>query len=242
MGRAETTTPDRKIKTWATVGVVISWTTWWFFLLWPVGVLAWAGILIYVLVKKGNWLRYVVLSAWLIIPAFHFVMGTVHYFTGTAQLKGVGGPSLYHGIDRDTRVPVVSSGCVVVGFEPFVFMPNNLAVHLCTQLFGYQRGSYTGTFPTEDEARHWLATADTLTVLRAGDYLELSAAGKMLRLEAEEFHHFRGDNLPSGPVIGKVINNECLLFAETKTDEQLGNYLYLADIQHQKVLCRYFRF
>jgi hypothetical protein len=49
-----TTQEKTTIIDWATVGVIISWATFWLFLLSPFGLLAWLAILVYLIIKKGT--------------------------------------------------------------------------------------------------------------------------------------------------------------------------------------------
>jgi hypothetical protein len=172
---------NNRTKTWTTAGIIISWATFWMFLLSPFGLLAWIGILIYLIVKKSKLKWYFILSAWLFVPSCNFLTGTVRYFTGTATLQGVGGPQTFHGIDRETRVSSGSSGCIFVGFEPFVFPANNAAVRLWTNLFGFQRGSYKGAFPTEEEAQEIIKSADTIIVKHTAKQKEIRLVTRVLR-------------------------------------------------------------
>ncbi len=170
-------------KNWATAGILISWATFWLFLLSPIGFLAWIGILGYLLFKKSKLRWYVFLSAWLVVPSCNFLTGTARYFTGTASLQGVGGPQTFHGIDRETRVVSTSSGCIFLGFEPFVFPANNAAVRLWTNLFGFQRGSYKGVFPTEEEAQEIMKSADTIFVNHSENFLQFNLAGQNVKID-----------------------------------------------------------
>ena len=232
---------NNRAKNWATAGIIISWATFWMFLLSPFGLLAWIGILIYLIVKKSKLKWYLILSAWLFVPSCNFMTGTVRYFTGTASLQGVGGPQTFHGIDRETRVSSGSSGCIFVGFEPFVFPANNAAVRLWTNLFGFQRGSYKGAFPTEEEAQEIIKSADTITVKHTDNFLQFNTAGQSIKVDTSDFYSYRSSSSAFDKVIGKTIRNECFIFQRLDNkDEEERKAIYIVDISKNKLLKTYF--
>lgn len=231
---------DSATKNWAIAGLIISWATFWMFLLSPFGFIAWIGILIYLISKKSHLKWYLIFSAWVFVPGLNFLTGTVHYFTGTASLRGVGGPETYHGIDRDTRVKSTSSGCIFVGFEPFVFAANNAAIRLCTNAFGYQRGAYTGIYPTEEEAREVMKGADTLKVIKRDNYYEFVTVSISLRLDTLEFYRYHYYGKPLDKVIGRAINNECFIFQRLDPEVDDEKAVYIVDIKDKRLLAQYF--
>ena len=233
---------NNRTKTWTTAGIIISWATFWMFLLSPFGLLAWIGILIYLIVKKSKLKWYFILSAWLFVPSCNFVTGTVRYFTGTASLQGVGGPQTFHGIDRETRVSSGSSGCIFVGFEPFVFPANNAAVRLWTNLFGFQRGSYTGAFPTEEEAQEIIKSGDTIIVKHTDNFLQFNSSGQVVKVDTSDFYSYRSSSSEFDTVVGKTIKNECFIFQQldNKTNEEESKPIYIVDISKNKLLKTYF--
>ena len=167
--------------------------------------------------------------------------GTVRYFTGTASIQGVGGPETFHGIDRETRVVSTSSGCIFVGFEPFVFPANNAAVRLWTNLFGFQRGSYNGAFPTEEEAQEIIKSADTIIVKHTDNFLQFSTAGQIVKVDTSDFYSYRSSSNSFDKVIGKTIKNECFIFQRIDNKEQEERKaIYLIDISKNKLLKTYF--
>jgi hypothetical protein len=232
--------PDRRVKYMAIAGILISWATFWMFLFAPFGFIAWLGILIYLIVKKSKLISYFILSAWLFVPGCSILSGTIRYFNGAASVKSVGGPEMYHGIDSETRVPSVSSGCIVVGYEPFVFEANNAAVRTCTKLFGFQRGSYTGVFPSKDEAKDIMQTADTVRVLQAEKYFQFITDNQTVELETTDFLKFRYSPVTIQRVKGRIINDECFLFQSIDQDDPDDKPpIYLVDIKEKRLLTRY---
>jgi hypothetical protein len=230
---------NTKTKIWATTGIIISWTTFWMFLFLPFGLLAWFAILIYLVAKKSKLKFYFIFSAWLFVPSCSFLTGTVHYATGTASLQGVGGPQTFHGVDRETRVNSTSSGCIFVGFEPFVFPANNVAIKVCTGLFGYQKGAYSGVFPTEGEAREIIKKSDTILVKRTGQYFAFMASDRTAMVDTSEFFRYRYSGFLKDTVVGKIINSECFIFQQIDARDE-EKRIYLVDIEKHKVLKEYF--
>jgi hypothetical protein len=113
----------------------------------PVGAIVIAGL-------RLPWL--VNLAAILLLPSLLALgWGNLCYWLGCARIHGMGlyRPSIGAGLDRETRVPHTTGGCMVSGGEWLVTAPNNLAVSLNTRLFGFMRGSYTGPWPSAAEAR-----------------------------------------------------------------------------------------
>jgi hypothetical protein len=231
-------TKSNKTKGLATIGIIISWVTFWLFLISPIGLLAWIGILVYLIYKRSPLKWYFLLSAWLFVPACSFVKGTVHYATGTAFLQGIGGPPRFVGIDRDTRLNSTSSGCIVLGFEPFVFPANNAAVKLCTNVFGYQRGAYTGAFPSQEEALDILKNSDTIIPKLNARYLEFKLAGNMVRIDTNAYTYKAAD---LDTVIGTAVKNECFVFRPVEHNEDVRySPIYLIDIRKNELIKSYF--
>lgn len=232
---------QRKTRIWIICGIFISWLTFSFFVVSPFGFLAWIGILIYLIRKRSVLRWYFIFSAWLFVPGCSFLSGTADYIRGTASIKSIGGPMTYHGIDQETRATCTSSGCMVVGYEPFVFLANNAAVRLWTNLFGYQRNAYTGVFPTEDEAYEMVKTTDNIVVTKTDTWFRFATPGQEVKVDTIEFKRFHWAPAHLDTVKGKVLNNECLLFQQADHDVRGNDLIYLADIKGNKILTVYFR-
>jgi hypothetical protein len=78
---------ENKASSWDIIGIIISWATFWLFLISPIGFLAWIGILVFLIIKKSKLKWYLIFSAWLFVPGCSFLTGSVQYFTGKASLK-----------------------------------------------------------------------------------------------------------------------------------------------------------
>jgi hypothetical protein len=231
----------KRTKLWAIAGIIISWITFWIFLFSPFGLLVWIGILIYLIVNRSKLWWYLAFSAWFFVPSFSFLLGTTRYFSGTAFLQGVGGPMIYHGIDRETRVRSISSGCIFVGFEPFVFLPNNAAVRLWTNLLGYQKGSYNGVFPTENEAKEIIKLGDKIVAKQTGQHYQFTSDNQLVKVDVSDFNRLRYAKTSLDTVVGKVINNECFIFQQVSSKEiDNRKTIYLVDIKKNKLLNQYF--
>ena len=231
---------NKRTRNFAIAGLIISWTTIWMFLFSPFGIAAWISILIYLIIKRSHLKWYIIFSAWVFVPGCNFFTGTVHYFTGTASLRGVGGPEIYHGIDRETRVPSTSSGCIFLGFEPFVFPANNSAVKLWTNIFGFQQGAYTGIYPTQEEAEEILKSADTVSVMQLDAYYEFVINDISVRLDKLGLGRFHDAGESTDKVIGKMVNNECFIFQRFDIVGNVDKVIYLADIKNRRLLTKYF--
>ncbi|SEB35629.1 hypothetical protein SAMN04489761_0077 [Tenacibaculum sp. MAR_2009_124] len=93
------------------------------------------------------------LSAWTVLPFLSFCFGVNDYTHGKAFLRTVGLPAFgFENLNKEYRVHTSSSGCLVTGIEPFINYPNNVAVKVCTKLFGYQKGVYGGFYPSFEES------------------------------------------------------------------------------------------
>ena len=230
---------NNRTKFWTPAGIIISWATFWMFLFSPFGLLAWIGILIYLIVKKSKLKWYLILSAWLFVPCCSFLTGTARYLTGTASIQGVGGPETFHGIDSETRVVSTSSGCIFIGYELFVFPANNAAVRLWTNLFGFQRGSYSGVFPSEEEALEIIKSADTIVVNHSDNFFQFNAVGQSIRVDTSDFYSYRSSVSPFDKVIGKTLKNECFIFKRIGNKDERKT-IYIVDIIEGKLLNAYF--
>jgi len=144
----------------------------------------------------------------------------------------------YFGIDRATRAASTSSGCIVIGFEPFVFPANNAAIIFLTHLFGYQRGAYPGVFPTHVEAKEIIKTADTVTAVQTDKYYQFNTANQIVSVDTSDFYRFGYSFTPLEKVVGKIINNECFIFRQSDSKDN-ENGLYLVDIKKSKLLFQY---
>ena len=109
-------------------------------------------IILLIFKVKFKWYQ-IVLSAWIIVPTFSFLLGTKDYFTGQAAFiyENANVDREFFNLDKEYRVWRSMKG---LGGIPFIlYLPNNWAIKLSTNLFGYQKGVYTGVlYPDRNEA------------------------------------------------------------------------------------------
>lgn len=95
--------------------------------------------------------------------SFSFARGLAAYGNPDATMMSVGlreSGSTF--IDRHTRLPVATSGCLVDGDEWIRDWPYNGALHLAVAVLGPPRGHYAGPIPTERQARQALAGTEAV--------------------------------------------------------------------------------
>jgi hypothetical protein len=167
------------------------------------------------------------LGALLLLPSlFAASWGHACYWLGCARMHGMGlyRPLISTGLDRETRVPHTTGGCLVSGGEWMVTAPNNFAVYLNTKLFGFMRGTYTGPWPSADESRAALQHGQPVSPqdLAAGQitigsrHFELDASARTLA-QAVEHLDACGEE---GCITGAVSVDGCLVlgFSDFETD------------------------
>lgn len=192
----------------------------------------------FLIAKKSRfkWL-YVLLSAWVFVPGCNFVRGSAQYFAGTASLQGVG--QFHRYVDRETRLRTAGAGCIFIGFEPFVFPPYNAAVRLWTHAFGYQKGAYTGPYPTQEEAEAMMRDADTITVERTGGHFLFRQGGQSAKVDSTLLYSFRYNPQSMDRVTGKFLGHGCFVFKTIHYDEDHRRAIYLLDTEKEQLLDEY---
>ncbi len=89
----------------------------------------------------------------LVVALASFAGGAFAFLRGDAVEMSYGLPGFkFYNLNRVTRVPRTTSGCMVSGLELFTHSPNNAAISLLTWAAGPMRGAYLGAYPSEDEA------------------------------------------------------------------------------------------
>lgn len=96
--------------------------------------------------------------------AVAFFFALLSYASGTGSIMGTGHPAWTYALDRYTRAPPTTSGCIVSGNEWVWQESNNLALRMMATLFGPMPGSYQGPYPTAAEATDTLANADVASI------------------------------------------------------------------------------
>jgi hypothetical protein len=230
-----------RVQTVFWMAVVSSWLTFPFFFSIPLGLLFWMGAVVYLFFKRTKLKWYLLLaSSWTILPLWSFVSGSRDYFQGKAAIETYGMPDLeFDNLDPDLRVWNSTSGCVVMGFEPFTQVPNNLAVRFWTLLLGTQKGVYKGVYPTKEHAKELIGKSEPVKVSRHANAFFLSYKSQLLSLHSENF-----DDLEvlekTTDARALVLNNECVLIETTADTTQ--QVILLADKSSGKIFARYYEY
>jgi hypothetical protein len=221
------------------VAVISSWLTFLFFFSIPLGLLCWITALVYLFFKRTRLKWYLLLaSSWTFVPTWSFISGSKNYFQGKAAIKTVGFPNgEFYNLNPDLRVWNATSGCVVMGFEPFTQVPNNWAVRFWTALLGTQNGVYKGVYPTKQQAKDLMSKGEQVNLSKRADTFFLSYRNEPLYLQPDNDNDLY---VLTETVTGKafVFNNECLLMETTAYTTR--RVILLADKNNGKIFARYY--
>jgi hypothetical protein len=235
----QSTRHKRTVQTVFCIAVISSWLTFLFpfSILW--GLLCWIAALVYLFFKRTKLKWYLLLvSSWTLIPTWNFISGSKDYFQGQAAIETFGMPDgEFYNLDPDLRVWNATSGCVVMGTEPFIQVPNNLAVRFWTALLGTQKGVYKGAYPTKQQAKDLMSKGEQVNLSKRADTFLLSYRNQSLCLQSDNYEDL---NVLQETITGKafVLNNECLLM-ETTADTT-KRVILLADKSNGKIFARYY--
>lgn len=229
------------VQTLFWMAVISSWLTFIFFFTIPFGLLFWLGLVIYLFVKQTKLKWYLLLcSSWTVIPLFSFVSGTKDYFQGKAVIETIGMPNAeFYNLDPDLRLWHSTSGCIVMGFEPFTQVPNNLAVKLWTKLLGTQKGVYKGVYPTKEQAEELIKQGEQMNLSKVADTIFLKNNQENLFLTAGKYNDLE-ELRKTNRAKGFILNNECVLIE--LTDDTTKKVIMLADKNTGTVFARYYNY
>ena len=229
----------RTIQTVFWVAATSSWLTLLFFFSIPFGLIFWVGALVYLFIRRNKFKWYLLLvSSWTLIPIWNFVSGSKDYFQGEAAIETFGMPDgEFYNLDPGLRLWHSTSGCVVMGFEPFTQVPNNLAVRFWTSLFGTQKGVYKGAYPTKQQAKEMMSKGEQVRLSKRADAFFLNYRNQSFPLQSDNYYDL--DVLEkTAAAKAFVLNNECLL-VETMADAT-KRIILLADRSNGKIFARYY--
>lgn len=231
----------RTVQTVFWIAVISSWLIFLFFFSISFGLLFWIGVLVYLFIKRTKLKWYLLLaSSWTLVPTWNFVSASKDYLQGKAAIETVGLPDReFYNLDPNLRVWNSTSGCIVMGYEPFTQAPNNLAVRFWTSLLGTQKGVYKGVYPTKEQAKELLSRGEPVKLSKQASGFFLNYKNQPLFLQSKD-----DDDLD---VLEKttdakafVMNNECLLM-ETIVDN-IKQVILLADKSSGKIFARYYEY
>ena len=220
------------------LALISSWLTFIFFFTIPFGLLFWICAVVYLFIKKTQLKWYLLIaSSWTIIPALSFVLGSKDYFQGKATIENIGlVDAEYFNLDPKLRAWKSSSGCMVIGFEPFTQVPNNLAVNFWTSLLGPQKGVYNGVYPTKEQAIELMNKSVQVGLTKDANTIHLNYNNQSLLFQPDVNEFKELENTDS--LKAAVFNNQCLL-VEIATDTN-KHVTLLADKSNGKIFARYY--
>jgi len=196
---------------------------------------------------KYRW-QVLLFSPFVIASAFSFVAGIADYCAGNATEKTGNGKvsDEFFNLDPELRVWHRMSEYASNDNELFTYEPSNLAIEMCTKLFGRQRGVYKGYYPEkrtvidslknvqpiryfgnkQSENARWLGYK-SITFNYNGDAVKI----KDSRREFLVFFY----KCDSAKVL--ILNNECILFQPVSYPRRLT--VFLADRKTGEVFAHY---
>ena len=239
---SDTTKYNRWTKICFWSALISSWLTFFIFFTLPFGLLFWLIALIVLFIRKTKQKWYLIcFSAWTVIPLFNFATATNDYFSGQATFKYVGLPEPeFYNLDRQFRAWNSTSGCIVLGFEALTQAPNNWAIKLWTNLFGFQKGVYKGTYPDKIEAGKIVdSIGQEINFSQNEMTYKFHLDNKDYIISETEHRDMQNlDSCKSAKVA--LINGELIIFKPTiRSDESVS---YLADSKTGKIFARYYEY
>jgi len=137
--------------------LVMTWTLSALSVLSILGFVVWLACIILAACHRRS--RLALLTCFVSPYAVAFFFALLSYASGTGRIMRTGHPPWTYALDRYTRAPPTTSGCIASGNEWVWQEPNNLALRMMATLFGPMPGSYQGPYPTAGEATDTLANA-----------------------------------------------------------------------------------
>ena len=223
------------------IAAVSSWLTFIFFFSIPFGLLFWLVVLIYLFVKRTKLKWYLLLcSSWTVVPLISFVVGTKDYFQGKAAIETFGMPDAeFYNLDPDLRLWNSTSGCIVLGFESFTQVPNNLAVKFWTKTLGRQKGVYKGIYPTREQAEEMIKQGEQVSLSKVADTIFLNNSKQNLLLTSSNYSDL-AELEKTSSAKAFILNNECLLIEPN--GDTTKRVIMLADKNNGTVFARYYNY
>lgn len=187
---------------------------------------------------KRKWLKtglYGLLLLLMLLP----LDTTIQYMSGTARLKYVGMPDPeFYNIDREYRCRNSTSGCLVLGYEWFTQGLSNATLRFLITLFGFQKGAYTGEYPTEEEIVKMVKTEGRQMKLADKSIaIHLESLGDTIEIDPFETANwvlkseFYNNAEPNGKLTGRCVlkNDFLVLTINEHPSDTTNSYYYLID-------------
>lgn len=145
----------------------------------------------------------------------------------------------FYNLDSDLRLWNSTSGCIVIGFEPFTQVPNNLAVKLWTRMLGPQSGVYKGIYPTKEQAEELITHGEQMNLFKVADTIFLNNNEQNLFLTSSNYSDLTElEKTNSAKAV--IFNNECLLIKPN--GDTTKTVIMLADKNKGTVFARYYTY
>ncbi len=220
-------------------GLVLSWLSIYFSLFSKIGFFIWLILLMILLFRNIKLATLLfVLSSWCVLPVINFIGGSVNYFRGQASLKYVGLPGAeFYNLNPEYRVWNSSSGCVLMGYEPFTQYSNNFAVKSWTKLLGYQKGVYRGNYPDRISAENILLQQGKEVEFTQDDSsFNIGFEGKSYLVE-RLFHRNQAEFKGTARAMAVKLDDGLMLFMPIQNESYL--FLSLIDLKNAKIFAEY---
>lgn len=187
--------------------------------------------------KKGILLA---LSLLLILPVWNIGKGILHYSNGTAKLKLIGYPSPeFANINKEFRIENESLGCTSLGIEHLTSFRYNQTIKFLINSFGYQKNSYSGVFPTIEEAKVFLSNGNFKigkTELIKNEKIRIETGKEICQIDLNLQHGLIRSTLKES----EMVSNPKLKMVEDCLIVQLNNsWIYLIELKNRKIIAQY---
>ena len=222
------------------LGLGISWGTCWFLII-PISIIALFVVFFKLKRRKSHLTKYLILlNPFFILPLTNLGIGSTDYLQGFAKLKIVGYPTPeFANLSHNYRLENYSLGCTFTGIEYFTAFPYNGTVKFLTSQFGYQKNSYSGIYPTKDEAIEFIKRSAKFSdsIFNDDGHLYISIGSESWLIELDKQHPLIQGTLKNeqSEFITKIemISNECLV-AQLNSE-----WLYIIELENGKIIAQY---
>lgn len=193
--------------------------------------------------RKSGGLKYaILLNPFIFLFVVNTGEGVMDYFQGKAEIKAFGYPSAqFANIDKQHRLGIKSEGCSISGTPLLGAKIYNRTVKKLVSKFGFQKGSYEGLLPSEEEARRILRDSSISQIgfceLQADGFIALSDHSNIYTISLEEQH---------GLIRNSILNSKVAVYPKVARLEddcvvsQLNEYwIYVMDIRENRFVAQY---
>jgi len=187
-----------------------------------------------------------VLSPLIIVPIYSIAVAAIDYSRDEGALHYRGLPRLeFYNVDREYRCRNVSS-CVVVGNEALTIKPYNFALRTLITKLGPMRGSYTGHYPTREEAFRLIRESgdydDGLLFRSSEGGIKLQIGNMTYKTSGSQYellmyYRYNIDEYISVPLKAVKLDGHCVLLSVR--EESPDYYVFLFDLDNESIFAIY---